>query len=61
MKKLLSYQQLNESNKVTDLLEKLLQNFDEKIDTEKLFRFLLPFKKEMDLLCRKYYKNGTIN
>lgn len=61
MKKLLTYQQLNESNKASEVLEKLLQKFDEKIDTEKLFQFLLPFKKEMDLLCRKYYKNGTID
>lgn len=61
MKKLLTYQQLNESNKVTDLFEKLLQKFDEKIDTEKLFQFLLPYKKEMDLLCRKYYKEKTID
>jgi len=61
MKKLLTYQQLNESNKDTDLFEKLLQKFDEKIDTEKLFQFLLPYKKEMDLLCRKYYKEGTID
>ena len=61
MKKLLTYQQLNESNKVTDLFEKLLQKFDEKIDTEKLFQFLLPYKKELDLLCRKYYKEGSID
>jgi hypothetical protein len=61
MKKLLTYQQLNESNKATEVLENLLQKFDEKIDSEKLFKFLLPFKKEMDLLCRKYYKNGTID
>ncbi len=61
MKRLLTYQQLNESNKVTEVLENLLQKFDEKIDSEKLFQFLLPFKKEMDLLCRKYYKDGTID
>jgi len=61
MKRLLTYQQLNESNKFTEVLENLLQKFDEKIDSEKLFQFLLPFKKEMDLLCRKYYKDGAID
>ena len=33
MKKLLTYQQLNESNKASEVLEKLLQKFDEKIDS----------------------------
>lgn len=42
-------------------MEKILQNFEDKIDNTKLFEFLKPFKNEMDLLCRKYYKNGTID
>jgi len=61
MKHLKSYQQLNESQKVNEFLGTILDRFEEKVDSKKLFHFLLPFKKEMDSLCRKYYKEGAID
>ena len=61
MKNLMTFKQLNESKSVDDILKTLLEKFEKGVDSKKLFQFLLPFKKEMDLLCRKYYKEGKIN
>lgn len=61
MKRLMTFDQLNENNSNVNILKDILSKFEEKVDSEKLFKFLLPFKKEMDLLCRKYYNNGKID
>lgn len=61
MKNLMTFKQLNESKSVDDILKTLLEKFEKGVDSKKLFQFLLPFKKEMDLLCRKYYKEGKID
>ena len=61
MKHLQTYQQLNESQKMNNFLEDLLKSMCEKIDSKKISHFLLPFKKEMDSLCKKYYINGKVD
>lgn len=61
MKHLQTYQQLNESNKGSDLFESLLKKLGDKTDTKKLFKLLLPFKKQMGTFVKKYSSNGKID
>jgi len=61
MKTILTYNQLNESYRGSEYLEKLLLRFEEKIDNKRLSQFLLSYKREVDIICRKYYENGVIN